>query len=37
VLAGQSATIQFNNVGEFVYFCRHHPTMMRGAKISVTE
>lgn len=34
---GDSATITFNEPGEYVYFCRWHPTEMRGARISVTE
>ena len=34
---GESSTIQFDQVGEFVYFCRYHPTMMNGAKVIVTE
>ena len=33
---GQSFTHQFNDVGEFVYFCQVHPTMMFGAKVTVT-
>lgn len=34
---GQSSTIQFDQVGEFIYFCRLHPTTMFGAKVIVTE
>lgn len=34
---GQSRTVQFNETGDFVYFCRHHPTTMRGARVIVTE
>ncbi len=37
IARGQSATVQFNNTGEFVYFCRRHPTTMFGAKVTVTE
>ncbi len=33
--SGQSFTRQFNEVGEFVYFCRVHPIMMRDAKVIV--
>ncbi len=33
---GQSVKIQFNNAGDFVYFCRHHPTIMFGATVTVT-
>lgn len=33
--SGQSATRQFNDVGEFVYFCRVHPGMMRDARVIV--
>ncbi len=33
---GQSYTHKFNDVGEFVYFCQVHPTMMFGAKVTVT-
>jgi plastocyanin len=32
-----SAAIQFNDTGDFVYFCQHHPTIMFGAKITVTD
>lgn len=35
--AGTSDTIQFNDTGEFVYFCRHHPTLMIGAQVKVTD
>jgi len=35
--SGQSMTVPFNDTGEFVYFCRLHPTMMFGAKVTVTE
>jgi plastocyanin len=34
---GKSVTIQFNDTGEFTYFCRRHPTIMFGAKVTVTE
>lgn len=34
---GQSATIPFNAPGEYVYFCRFHPTTMVGAKVVVTQ
>ena len=33
--AGQSFTRQFDEPGEFVYFCRVHPVMMRDAKVIV--
>jgi len=34
---GQSRTVQFNETGDFVYFCRQHPTMMFNAHVIVTE
>jgi plastocyanin len=32
-----SDPIPFDNTGEFIYFCRHHPLTMVGAKVIVTE
>ena len=37
IAPGSSVTVTFDNVGEFTYFCRHHPTMMFGARVSVTQ
>ncbi len=34
--AGQSFSQQFNETGEFVYFCQVHPFMMRDARVTVT-
>lgn len=34
---GQSFTHQFNEVGEFIYFCELHPLIMRDAKVTVVE
>ncbi len=36
LLQGESFTHQFDQAGEFVYFCRVHPLMMRDAKVIVT-
>jgi plastocyanin len=36
ILRSQSRTVQFNNTGDFVYFCRQHPTMMFNAHVIVT-
>ena len=33
----QIFTHQFNDVGEFVYFCRMHPTVMLNARVIVAE
>ena len=35
IFPGQSAERQFNTVGEFVYFCRVHPTRMFGVQVVV--
>lgn len=36
LLQGQAFTQQFDQAGEFVYYCRVHPLMMRDAKVIVT-
>jgi plastocyanin len=35
LLQGQSFTRQFDDAGEFIYYCRVHPLMMRDAKVIV--
>ena len=33
---GESFAFEFNEVGEFIYFCEIHPVQMRDAKVIVT-